>query len=72
MALPCDSNSCAFTSCRSASGLGRARNHAETPPFSSPTITVLPPSPHSTAVRGTAPTGVASVSWAAPPETSQW
>ena len=72
IALPCDSNSCAFTISRSASGRGRARNQADTPPFASPTITVWAPSPHSTAVRGTEPTGVASVSWADPPERSQW
>ena len=49
---------------RSASARGRARNHAETAPFSSPTITVVPPRPHSTAVSGAGLTCVVSVSWA--------
>ena len=72
IALPCDSNSCAFTISSSASARGRARNQAETPPFSSPTMTLLPPRPHSTAVSGTELTFVTSVSWAVPSPISQW
>ncbi len=71
-AEPWPSNSWALTISRSASALGRARNHAESPPCSSPTITLLPPSAHSTAVRGTELILVASVSCAFPLDRSQW